>query len=115
MTKNQNLTVLIALSLLSSSPGCALFSSFQGNELQRMQEHSLLLRPQDIRLGMDQDDVKTVWGMPSDVEYAGRPSSGMERWIYPDSALGVGSHRIVYFEAGEVVGWETLNSFNKLR
>lgn len=64
----------------------------------------------DLVLGMDMNDVRSVWGAPREVQTAGDPRHGNQRWIYPNglySAAGVGSARVVYFEAGRVAGWET--------
>jgi hypothetical protein len=65
---------------------------------------------QDILLGMDQQQVMAAWGTPRDVETAGNPGSGAERWIYyrvNSLTYGLGSPKIVYFENGRVVGWES--------
>jgi hypothetical protein len=63
----------------------------------------------DIFLGMEMRDVRDIWGIPLDIESAGDPRSGNQRWVYPGSLEWVSyGKRLVYFEAGRVVGWETL-------
>ncbi|MBC7691738.1 MAG: hypothetical protein H7222_08195 [Methylotenera sp.] len=62
----------------------------------------------DLVLGMRMQDVRGAWGEPREVESAGFPGSGNQRWIYQHglaSSQGFGSTRTVYFEDGKVVGW----------
>lgn len=65
----------------------------------------------DIALGMSQKAVRESWGDPDFVENAGNPMYGYERWNYhrftPSSDGYNKENRIVYFESGRVVGWET--------
>jgi hypothetical protein len=64
---------------------------------------------QDIVMGMDESQVMAAWGSPRDVETAGT-GGGNERWLYyPGNSLtyGMSKPRIVYFENGHVVGWES--------
>jgi hypothetical protein len=64
----------------------------------------------DLILGMDRDDVLSIWGDPREVQVAGDARLGNERWIYPmglSSPWSLGQSRVVYFESGRVVGWET--------
>lgn len=65
----------------------------------------------DISLGMSQKAVRESWGDPDAVESAGNPMYGYERWNYhrftPSSDGYNKENRIVYFESGRVVGWET--------
>jgi hypothetical protein len=64
----------------------------------------------NLTLGMSMPRVRTLWGSPQDVESAGDARQGNERWIYSEgvaSRFGLGSNRVVYFEAGRVAGWET--------
>jgi hypothetical protein len=64
---------------------------------------------QDIILGMDQSEVMAAWGSPRDVETAGS-GGGAERWLYYSGNsmnYGMNRPRIVYFENGHVVGWES--------
>lgn len=65
-------------------------------------------RSSELFLGMAMRDVQMSWGSPHSVETAGDPSYGNQRWIYKRgfSRLG-GETKIVYFEEGRVVGWET--------
>ena len=63
----------------------------------------------ELTLGMEQSDVLSIWGQPRDVEIAGDPQAGNQRWIY-FSGLSeqwkISARRVVYFEAGRVAGWE---------
>lgn len=63
-----------------------------------------------LTLGMSMPKVKRLWGQPQDVEVAGDPNSGNERWTYLNglsSRWGTSSYRVVYFEQGQVAGWES--------
>jgi hypothetical protein len=65
----------------------------------------------DLVLGMPRDAVMKSWGEPEAIEVAGNPNYGNERWIYThfeSSTEGFQKQeRLVYFERGRVVGWET--------
>ncbi|MCM2324184.1 MAG: hypothetical protein NDJ90_13070 [Oligoflexia bacterium] len=61
-------------------------------------------------LGMTMDDVREVWGLPQEVQAAGEAGAGYERWTYFEglsSRWSVSPFRVVYFEKGQVAGWET--------
>lgn len=66
------------------------------------QEKMFALRKQDILLGMTKADVIQSWGKPLQVDYAGNPQNENERWLYKAN----GASKYIYFEAGEVQGWE---------
>lgn len=70
-----------------------------------------LIETQDIAVGMSQKAVMESWGDPDLVEVAGDPVFGNERWKYNHYASGNDGYqkemRLVYFEAGRVVGWES--------
>lgn len=70
-----------------------------------------LIEVNDIAIGFTKKAVRASWGEPELVEVAGNPMYGNERWHYSDytsSAEGYRSlRRIVYFESGVVVGWES--------
>lgn len=68
------------------------------------------LRIRELILGMDMRDVRTAWGEPGEVQIAGNPAMGNQRWIYytsPSLRWGLRQARVVYFEGGKVAGWET--------
>lgn len=71
-----------------------------------------LIEANDIGRGMSRGAVKQSWGEPDLIESAGNPIYGNERWIYNklvSTQDGYKSEkRVIYFEAGRVVGWETL-------
>ena len=78
--------------------------------LQHEAEIQTAINLGEITLGMTTDDVLSAWGQPRDTESAGRPDTGNQKWIYVDalySPWNLKPSRIVYFERGRVVGWET--------
>jgi hypothetical protein len=61
-------------------------------------------------VGMKMMDVLSVWGRPRDIESAGDPNLGHQKWTYSDSLfqhMQLKPSRVVYFESGRVIGWET--------
>lgn len=70
-----------------------------------------VVEAQDIALGMPSDYVKKSWGEPDNIESSGNPIYKNERWQYNrqvSTPLGYKQEkRLVYFEGGRVVGWET--------
>ncbi len=70
-------------------------------------------RTHDIVKGMAMTDVQSAWGQPHAVETAGDARFGNERWIYREGLSqkwGTKSARVIYFEDGRVVGWETVRN-----
>lgn len=69
-----------------------------------------LIEAQDISVGMPQTLVKKSWGEPENVEVSGNPQFRNERWRYSKYVSTPDGYKlerkIVYFEAGKVVGWE---------
>jgi SNF2 family DNA or RNA helicase len=65
-------------------------------------EKSFRLRDQALSLGMSKTQVLQSWGEPARVDIAGNPSNENERWLYSMN----GASKYIYFEAGEVQGWE---------
>ena len=72
------------------------------NEFYTKHDRSLAIRSQDILLGMKKDEVLESWGKPQRVDIAGNPRHENERWLYQMN----GTPKYIYFEAGEVQGWE---------
>jgi hypothetical protein len=72
-----------------------------------------LIAAKDISIGMPGDFVRRSWGAPDSVDIAGNPIYGNERWRYKRYSSSPEGYqlqtRIVYFEAGKVVGWEQVN------
>ena len=70
-----------------------------------------LIDAQDISVGMPQDYVKRAWGEPQNVDISGNPLYKNERWRYQRFISAPDGYkketRLVYFEGGRVVGWET--------
>lgn len=56
----------------------------------------------DVILGMKKDQVVASMGKPLKVEVAGNPQNENERWLYQMN----GASKYIYFESGEVQGWE---------
>ncbi len=68
------------------------------------------VRYSDLVVGMGMDQVRAVWGEPREVQTAGDARMGNQRWVYFNglsSPWSLSSARIVYFEEGRVVGWDT--------
>ncbi len=68
------------------------------------------IQNRDIVPGMSAHEVISAWGRPRDVEVAGDGSHGNERWVYYSGnsrRYGLGGARMIYFENGRVVGWES--------
>ena len=82
--------------------------AFQAQEVSDEIERGLELG--EIVLGMKMNDVISIWGQPREIESAGDPRSGNQKWVYLDSISSrwkLGNSRIVYFESGRVTGWDT--------
>lgn len=65
-------------------------------------EKMFAMKKQDILLGMTKAEVMRSWGKPNQVDYAGNPRNENERWLYRTH----GASKYIYFESGEVQGWE---------
>lgn len=83
---------------------------FERNK-QTQEQLQPLVETQDIAIGMPQVLVKKSWGEPENVEVSGNPQFRNEKWRYTkyvSTPYGYKLERkLVYFEAGKVVGWET--------
>lgn len=70
-----------------------------------------VMESQDIAVGMPADYVRKSWGEPSNIEASGNPIYKNERWKYLKQVSTPQGYRqekrLVYFEGGRVVGWET--------
>jgi len=65
--------------------------------------HSSFYERQDhLTIGMSKNDVLNSFGKPLLVEIAGNPRNENERWLYEMN----GASKYIYFESGEVHGWE---------
>lgn len=68
-------------------------------------------RLQSLRLGMEKNRVQRNLGSPMEVEVAGNPKYGNERWIYERNVPTLDGYyterQVIYFEGGSVVGWES--------
>jgi len=67
-------------------------------------------QPSQVKYGMSKGSVRSAWGDPYRVQIAGEERRGNERWIYADGGASwdMAPARVVYFEGGRVIGWETL-------
>lgn len=70
-----------------------------------------LIDSQDISIGMPNEIVKKSWGDPVAVESSGNSLFKNEKWRYARTVSTPEGFkqekRVVYFEGGRVVGWET--------
>lgn len=70
-----------------------------------------LIEQNDIAVGMTKQAVRESWGDPEIVEVAGNPLYGNERWKYSEDITSSDGYktesRMIYFESGRVVGWES--------
>ena len=84
----------------------------RARENDRSEMIGQLIEKNDITLGMSHKAVLESWGDPDSVEISGNPAMGNERWKYSRYISGNEGYnkqlRMIYFEAGRVVGWETL-------
>lgn len=64
----------------------------------------------DLYIGMSKLGVRSSWGEPKQIEIAGAPIYGNERWAYEDYVPSPDGYvlekKIIYFEGSRVVGWE---------
>lgn len=82
------------------------------NDQQSIYQNNRKLSSTDnIHLGMQKNRVKRSLGLPSQVEVAGNPKYGNERWVYVRSVPTLDGYykekKVIYFEGGSVVGWES--------
>ena len=82
-----------------------------GDQVSHPPAMQSLVEQNDIAAGMTRKAVKESWGPPDDVEVAGNPIYGNERWKYSEQVTSSEGYmtekRTVFFESGRVVGWET--------
>ncbi len=66
--------------------------------------------PTALYIGMNMREVEDAWGEPTEVYKAGIDrNSPNQKWVYRfgPAGQGLGGDRVVYFENGQVVGWES--------
>lgn len=89
----------------------ALHRGLVANEESHTDEIANVIEKNDVAMGMSQKAVMESWGDPDLVEVAGDPVYGNERWRYSRYISSTDGYqkqnRVIYFEAGRVVGWET--------
>lgn len=78
---------------------------------KNLKEYDGITESQDIAVGMPSDYVRKSWGEPDHIEFSGNPIYKNERWKYLKQISTPQGYRqekrLVYFEGGRVVGWET--------
>lgn len=78
---------------------------------KNLKDFDEVVEAQDIAIGMPQDYVRKSWGEPNNIETSGNPIYKNERWQYLKQISTPQGYkqesRLVYFEGGRVVGWET--------
>jgi hypothetical protein len=107
MLKNTFLFLIISITLPFIASSCA-WMPFHDEPEETPYEQAV--NSGQIVLGMPMTDVRQVWGEPLDVESAGDPRAGNERWVYSEglsSRWSLAPTRVVYFERGRVIGWKT--------
>ncbi len=96
---NSKLNFVIFLTLFSLLTSCSLFKTTDSDTIDR-----------EVFPGMTMRDVESRWGEPAQIDYAGQTRSNNQRWIYSEglsTRQGVAKQKVIYFERGRVVGWET--------
>lgn len=102
------LPVLTLSTLNSSCSSIQLGSRIKSNSDTDLAAPVLPVR--DVSLGMNRSAVRQAWGDPVKVFVAGNQASQIEKWVYPEDSVGglsSSARRVLYFENGSVVGWET--------
>jgi hypothetical protein len=80
---------------------------------ERQQRMRLAAADREVIPGMDMRQVRGILGEPFDIETAGDPGQGNQRWVYPlglSGRFGLGAKRMLYFEEGKLVGWENAHA-----
>lgn len=82
------------------------------NDQQPIYQNTRQLSGTDnLHLGMGKSRVQNTLGQPSVIEVAGNPKYENERWVYERSVPTLKGYykekRVIYFEGGNVVGWES--------
>ena len=98
--------------LLLALTGCATFRGFGPEPEKRPTAAPVAVEidRNSLRVGMEMNEVTNTWGEPWEVQVAGDPSRGNQKWSYfsgIQSRWDSAPIRVVYFEAGQVVGWDT--------
>ncbi len=74
-------------------------------------QYSEIVESQDVAVGMPNNLVRKAWGEPEAIDVSGNPSFKNERWRYRRYVSTPEGYKqekkIVYFEGGRVVGWES--------
>ena len=113
MPKSPHSLPLILL-LATQFTACAnLLINDRESDSPQPQQRWVRLPAGDIALGMSEGDVLRNWGDPLKVQQAGSDSTRRQRWIYLNESTkswGSSQARIVYFQQGAVVGWETTSA-----
>lgn len=84
----------------------------QERQIPANQESPVSFHSSKLALGMQMSEVEKLWGNPEEVEFAGQPRDGNQKWIYYkgfSSPWSLGTLKVIYFEEGKVIGWNTTN------
>ena len=80
-----------------------------GDQITHPPEVQNLIEKNDVAAGMTRQAVKESWGPPDDIEVAGNPMYGNEKWQYSEQVTSregyMTERRTIYFESGRAVGW----------
>jgi hypothetical protein len=100
----------VALSLRQGRhPAYAREPATEADLQERQTQLRSAIAQREVLVGMDMRQVTQVLGRPYDIESAGDPGQGNQRWVYPlglSGRFGLGAQRVIYFEDGKLVGWE---------
>ena len=103
----------VALAALQEYEGTEGTQSTEGAAFRRTPRQERMIEEaissDQLAVGMKMDEVQSVWGSPREIERAGDSHSGNQRWVYPggvSSQWKMQPSRYVYFENGQVTGWE---------
>lgn len=82
-----------------------------GDQISHPPAVQTLIDENDIAVGMTRQAVKESWGPADNIDVAGNPMYGNEKWYYTGQITSsegyMTERRTVVFESGLVVGWET--------
>ena len=100
--------LIFSVWIITLATGCATPEAFLfGSKPEPV--YPTYTHPQDVFLGMGMRDVQGVWGSPDRIQIAGDPQYRNQRWVYTEATPVGHAQRVVYFEDGEVVGWERVD------
>ena len=96
---------------IEAREGWATHRGYNAEEEGYSDEIAEVIENNDVAMGMSHKAVVESWGDPDAVEVAGNPIYGNQRWRYSRYISSNDGYqkveKILYFESGRLVGWET--------